>query len=151
MKILVVDDDSTIRLLVSTILKKEGHEIRGAVRGVEAIKELQAAQDIDLVITDLNMPGMSGIELLEVVDALKGLRQRPAFLLMTAMRPGEMTDAQSAEVAKAIETGFDAVIPKSIDRAGLVKAVNSLKTRSRRMMARKRLSSARPNRDVAKA
>jgi len=61
--ILVVDDDEMIRTLVSMLLRSKGHEILTAANGAEAVAVYRSyASQIDLVITDLNMPVMDGVQ-----------------------------------------------------------------------------------------
>ena len=62
-KILVVDDETPIRTLVSKIVMKDGHEVLEAENGVDACKSFQG-NDIDLIITDLVMPEQNGIEMI---------------------------------------------------------------------------------------
>src|SRR6185369_9038846 len=69
-KILVVDDQDMMRDSLAAILAREGHEIIAANDGQAAISRL-AGSKIDLVITDLKMPRMTGIELLAEVKKLK--------------------------------------------------------------------------------
>jgi len=64
--ILVVDDEPAMRLLLSSILKDEGHDVTAAATGEEAV-QLIAKRHYHLVVTDLKMPGISGLELLEQV------------------------------------------------------------------------------------
>lgn len=62
-RILVVDDEINIRGALVTLLEKKGHRVRGAGTGEEALDSLEAAP-ADLVLTDLKMPGMGGMEFL---------------------------------------------------------------------------------------
>jgi two-component system response regulator FlrC len=64
--ILVVDDEPAMRLLLSSILKEEGHDVTAAASGEEAL-QLIAKRHYHLVLTDLKMPGISGLDLLERV------------------------------------------------------------------------------------
>jgi two-component system NtrC family response regulator len=66
--ILVVDDEKNYLLVLSAVLEEEGYEVLTALSGPEAI-EIQKASDIDLVLTDMKMPTMDGIELLERIKA----------------------------------------------------------------------------------
>ncbi len=61
--ILVVDDDAEVREIVAEYLMDSGHRVLQAEGGLEALRVLDRASDIDLVITDVRMPGMSGIDL----------------------------------------------------------------------------------------
>jgi two-component system response regulator FlrC len=64
--ILVVDDEPAMRLLLSSVLKDEGHDVTAAASGEEAL-QLIATRHYRLVVTDLKMPGISGLELLAQV------------------------------------------------------------------------------------
>jgi len=65
-RILVVEDDVTVRLTISKLLDEEGYEVSTANDGFDALLHLQQATP-DLMLSDLNMPQMSGFELLSVV------------------------------------------------------------------------------------
>lgn len=78
--ILIVDDETLQRDILTTILSDEGYETCSAASGEEALK-LAKATEPDIVLTDLKMGKMDGIELLE---KLKGLKQPPTVILMTA-------------------------------------------------------------------
>jgi len=64
--ILVVDDEPAMRLLLSSVLKDEGHDVTAAASGEEAL-QLIARRHYHLLLTDLKMPGISGLDLLERV------------------------------------------------------------------------------------
>ena len=68
--ILVVDDEINVRTVFSDILKKEGYYVRGAKDGYEAIKAVDK-ESFDLVLVDLGMPRMNGIETLENIKKRK--------------------------------------------------------------------------------
>ena len=65
--ILVVDDDAEVREIVAEYLMDSGHRVLQADGGMEALRILDRASDIDLVITDVRMPGISGIELADQI------------------------------------------------------------------------------------
>lgn len=67
-RILVVDDDEFVRLAVSSVIERLGHEVLVAESGVQAL-EILAAEPIDLIISDVSMPKMDGIELILRVRA----------------------------------------------------------------------------------
>ncbi|MGQ0722421.1 MAG: sigma-54-dependent transcriptional regulator [Candidatus Eiseniibacteriota bacterium] len=68
-RILIVDDEEGLRRLLSILLSKEGYEVVAAANGSDAIAQFEK-NVVDLVITDIKMPGMSGIELLQAIRAL---------------------------------------------------------------------------------
>jgi two-component system response regulator FlrC len=78
--VLVVDDEPAMRLLVTSVLKDEGHDVTAAASGEEAL-QLAARRHFHLIITDLKMPGISGLDVLEAVR-----RDDPetAVILLTA-------------------------------------------------------------------
>jgi two-component system chemotaxis response regulator CheY len=80
--IMTVDDAATIRRMVSFTLKGAGHDVLEAVDGVEALKAL-GARKADIVISDINMPNMDGIELTRQLRKLPGYAKTPIILLTT--------------------------------------------------------------------
>ena len=81
-RILVVDDEAAIRELITAIVEDEGHEVRQARDGVEALEAI--IEDIpDLVVLDLAMPGMDGWKLLEELHA-RGLRRQTRIVIVSA-------------------------------------------------------------------
>ncbi len=78
--ILVVDDEPAMRLLVTSVLRDEGHDVTAAASGEEAL-HLVAKRHYHLIITDLKMPGISG---LEVLEAMRRDDPETAVILLTA-------------------------------------------------------------------
>jgi two-component system, chemotaxis family, chemotaxis protein CheY len=81
-KILVVDDSESIRMLVSTILENAGFEVERAVDGSDALHVLDS-NSFHLIITDLNMPIMDGISLIEKVRVTPHHNRVPIIMLTT--------------------------------------------------------------------
>lgn len=81
-RVLIVEDDDAIRILVETVLRRRGYAVETARNGVEALDQMHAAP-FALVILDLMMPRMSGYEVLEQLAA-QPLRDRPLVLVLTA-------------------------------------------------------------------
>jgi CheY-like chemotaxis protein len=65
-RILIVDDEPSIRISMSRLLTELGYHARSAAEGFSALREIREEMP-DILLTDLNMPGMSGVELLSVV------------------------------------------------------------------------------------
>ncbi|MEI7671275.1 MAG: chemotaxis response regulator CheY [Syntrophales bacterium] len=104
MKILVVDDFATMRKVVKNLLKQSGYEnIVEAEDGVVALNMLKS-QKIDFVISDWNMPNMTGIDLLRAVRADSDLAKMP-FLMVTA-------EALQQNVITAVKAGVNNYIVK---------------------------------------
>jgi DNA-binding response OmpR family regulator len=98
MKVLIADDDQTIRALLRDMLAEMGHVVVTAANGAEAV-DLAASEHPDAVILDFLMPKLSGL------DALKAMRERgllmPAVLL-TAISDSSMRELEGFEAPEAI-------------------------------------------------
>lgn len=81
-KILAVDDSASMRQMVSFTLKGAGHQVTEASDGVEALKVAQG-QAMDLVLSDVNMPNMNGIELCAELRKLPSYKFTPILMLTT--------------------------------------------------------------------
>ena len=112
MKVLIADDDQTIRALLVDMLVELGHAVVAAANGAEAV-ELCAREQPDVVILDFLMPKLSGL------DALKAMRARglamPAVLL-TAISDASMREMDGFEAP-------DAVLEKPFKRRTIEKAL----------------------------
>jgi two-component system, chemotaxis family, chemotaxis protein CheY len=81
-RILSADDSASIRQLVVFTLEKEGYEVVSAVDGQDALNQAKATT-VDMVITDLNMPNMDGIELIQALRAEPAFKFTPIVMLTT--------------------------------------------------------------------
>ena len=105
MKILVVDDFPTMRRIVKTLLRQLGYtNIIEAEDGELAYKLLKATPDIEFIVSDWNMPNMTGLELLKAVRGDKDLKDTP-FIMVTA-------EGQKENVVEAVKAGVDNYIIK---------------------------------------
>ncbi len=104
LKILIVDDFATMRKVIRNLLKQNGFEnVVEAEDGLVAIKALKS-QKVDFIISDWNMPNMSGLELLKAVRADDELKELP-FLMVTA-------EALKDNVVAAVKAGVSNYIVK---------------------------------------
>ena len=81
-KILVVDDEINMQVVLRAMLKKEGYEVLTVANGQEALISI-AASAPDLLLTDINMPRMNGFELVKEVRVSLGLTGLPIIILTT--------------------------------------------------------------------
>ena len=95
-RIFLVDDSATILLSISNILTKAGFEIEKAANAEEALRKFQSGVKVDLLITDLNMPGMNGIELIKEVRKLPNYRFMPILFLTTESQQSRKMEAKAA-------------------------------------------------------
>ncbi len=87
LRVLLVDDDELIRESVTPMLEILGHEVTAAPGGPQALDFLEAGLEVDLVILDMNMPGMSGAE---VLPRILGLRPEMPVLMATGYSDHEI-------------------------------------------------------------
>ena len=81
-KIMTADDSASIRQMVSFILKDAGYEVVEAVDGKDALNKLNGSK-VNMLITDLNMPNMDGLELIEHVRVKSAFKFIPIIMLTT--------------------------------------------------------------------
>ena len=104
LKILVVDDFPTMRRIVKTLLKQNGfNNFTDAEDGEQAFKMLNDEGDFEFIVSDWNMPNMTGLELLKTVRADAKFKHLP-FLMVTAEAEKEnIIEAVKAAVEKTME------------------------------------------------
>jgi two-component system chemotaxis response regulator CheY len=106
-KVIVVDDFENTRWIVQQILQKEPElDVLGAENGVEALKFFNG-EPVDLLITDLNMPQMDGIELVAKVRAMDKYRFIPIIMLTTERNPEKKQKALDIKVTTWIQKPFE--------------------------------------------
>lgn len=106
MKIIIADDFYTNRLLVSEILKDLGHELIEAENGKEALEALKNNNDVDLVLMDIEMPVMGGLEAIKYIrEKLVYPKNRVPIIALTAHNPVMFTEDSNPN-------GFDGYLVK---------------------------------------
>lgn len=105
--ILVVDDFESIRQFVCETLQRKGYSTRSAINGNEAYEILtQAADEINLVLTDYNMPDCTGQELLDKIKSNPEINQVPVIFLTTEDSPEKILAAREAGLAAWIKKPY---------------------------------------------
>lgn len=94
--IFLVDDSATILLSLTNILTKAGYGVEKAANAEEALRKFQTGVKVDLLITDLNMPGMNGIELIREVRKLPAYKFMPILFLTTESQQSKRAEAKAA-------------------------------------------------------
>lgn len=93
--IMTVDDSPSIRQMVGFTLRQAGHQVVEAVDGRDALEKLQR-QSVSLILTDLNMPNLDGLELIRRARALPACRFIPIVLLTTESLAEKKQEARAA-------------------------------------------------------
>ena len=118
MKILVVDDFSTMRRIIKNLLKDLGFtNVQEADDGSTALPMLQQG-DFDFVVTDWNMPGMQGIDLLRAIRADDNLKHLPV-LMVTA-------EAKKEQIVAAAQAGVNGYVVKPFTAATLKEKLDKI-------------------------
>lgn len=131
--ILVVDDDEDLRQAIAFDLTRRGYAVLTAADGLEALDVIRS-RPIELVLSDIRMPGMDGVELLRQVKAMN--HELPVVIFITGFA--------DLSLEQAYDLGADAVLPKPFDRAEFFRIIErSLLPKSQRW--------TRPERATAQA
>lgn len=124
--IVVAEDHEDIRYAFKRALERAGHEVVTASDGAMALEAVRAHHP-DVVVTDLDMPVMSGLELCRAIRADASLRHIPVVLASGSLVPGD---------ARAIEVGASATLLKPFLPAQLLDCVTALLPPARTRAAR---------------
>lgn len=116
LNILVVDDDAVLRLMMSILLRKEGHRVLLADGGRSALEQLNN-EEIDLVLLDLSMPDLDGFEVLNIFRARPSTRWQPVIVVSA--------NETEALILQALEAGADDYMTKPIDRGFLMAKIRN--------------------------
>lgn len=112
MKILVVDDFPTMRRIVKTLMRQNGYtNFVEAEDGALGFKMLETMPDIEFIVSDWNMPNMTGLEFLKAVRADPRFKHLP-FLMVTA-------EAEKENIIEAVKSGVSNYIVKPFTGATL--------------------------------
>ncbi|WP_299646773.1 response regulator [uncultured Jannaschia sp.] len=115
--ILSVDDSKSIRDMIGFTMTPRGYNVIGAEDGVEGLSAL-ASNDVNLVVCDLNMPNMNGIEMIRKVRENSAYHGLPIVMLTT--------EAQKEKMKEAKDAGATGWIVKPFDEDKLVSVVSKL-------------------------
>ncbi|MSR36977.1 MAG: response regulator [Gemmatimonadetes bacterium] len=119
---MIVDDDQGARLMMRSLLEREGFVVHESQDGAKALDELKADPNFSLLILDLSMPGMDGRE---VLDRIRGSVDTAALPVL--IRTGTGNDRMEAEL---LEAGADDYLDKSVDANRFVARVKAVLRRS---------------------
>ena len=116
--ILIVDDSKTVRNLVAFIMKKEGLKVTTAEDGLDGLEKLYSNPDIDLIISDINMPRMDGFTFIKNVREQETYRDLPIIVLST--------EGQEKDIQQGLNLGANLYMVKPAQPEKLVRNVKML-------------------------
>ncbi|MBU4260354.1 MAG: response regulator [Proteobacteria bacterium] len=111
MRILIAEDDLTSRIMLSAVLKKDGHEVVETANGSEALALLQKSDAPRLAILDWMMPGMDGLEVVRRIRAMPSLP--PPYIIILTARGGK------SSIIAGLDAGADDYLSKPFDSGEL--------------------------------
>ena len=120
-RVLLVEDDDDNRELMSEVLAAAGFDVATAASGAEALEAL-AASPVDVVVTDVGMPGMGGLEL---ARAAKALAPHVPIVAVTGF-------AERDDIASARGREVDAVLVKPVEPDALTRTIGEVARRATR-------------------
>ena|SRR5277367_5998839 len=103
---MTVDDSASLRQMVAVVLRGAGFEVAEAMDGCDALSKLKG-QEMDLFLTDVNMPNMDGLELTRQLRTIPQYKFVPIILLTTESRPEKKQEGKAAGATAWIVKPFD--------------------------------------------
>src|SRR5436305_10796414 len=129
MRILIVDDEEVLRDVLETVLRREGFDVLLASSGEEALNVLDSSEEVDLVILDIMLPGISGI------DTLRSIRVSTPSLPVIIITAFSSIDG----AIEAMKHGAFHYIPKPFKNEEVVHTINKALTQRRLSRENERL------------
>ena len=116
--ILIVDDSKTVRNLVAFIMKKEGFKVTTAEDGLDGLEKLYSLGEVDLIVSDVNMPRMDGLTFIKTVREQGAYRDIPIVVLST--------EGQDKDIQTGLTVGANLYMVKPAQPEKLVRNVKML-------------------------
>ncbi|SNR82319.1 two-component system, chemotaxis family, response regulator CheY [Humidesulfovibrio mexicanus] len=116
--ILIVDDSKTVRNLVAFIMKKEGFKVTTAEDGLDGLEKLYAAEQVDLIVSDVNMPRMDGFTFIKNIREQEAYRDIPIIVLST--------EGQDKDIETGLTLGANLYMVKPAQPEKMVRNVKML-------------------------
>ncbi len=105
-RVMTVDDSATVRQVLKMTLAEAGYDVVEAIDGADALNKL-SADSVDMLVTDLNMPNVDGIDLIQQVRRKPGNRFMPIIMLTTVSQPEMKTAGKAAGASGWITKPFN--------------------------------------------
>lgn len=116
--VLIVDDSKTVRNLVAFILKAEGIKVTTAEDGLDGLEKLYSMSEVDLILTDINMPRMDGFSFIIAVREQDSYKDIPIIILST--------EGGEEDIQKGIRLGANLYMVKPAQPEKMVRNIKML-------------------------
>jgi two-component system chemotaxis response regulator CheY len=117
-QILVVDDSKTVRNLVAFILRNEGFKVTAAEDGLDGLEKLYSMPQVDLILSDVNMPRMDGFTFIRTVREQPAYRDVPIIVLST--------EGQEKDIQTGMGVGANLYMVKPAQPESMVRNIKML-------------------------
>ena len=117
-KILIVDDSEMVRSFYYYVLKNAGFEVKSAMDGVDGLEKLLQNPDMELVITDINMPNMDGYSMIERIREDPQFETIPIIIIST--------EQEASDKQRGFDAGADIYVVKPVEPSVLIENVRIL-------------------------
>ncbi len=118
MKVLIVDDSEMVRNYYYYILKNAGFNVISAIDGTDGLEKIYQFSDIDVVVTDINMPNMDGYSMIEKIREDKQFEDIPIIIIST--------EQEASDKQKGYDAGADVYVVKPIEPNVLIENIKLL-------------------------
>lgn len=118
MKVLIIDDSEMVRNYYYYILKNAGFDVISAIDGADGIEKLFKTPEINLIVSDINMPNMDGYTMIEKIRMDEQFEDLPIIIIST--------ENEAADKQRGYDAGADVYIVKPIDPNILIENIKLL-------------------------
>jgi two-component system chemotaxis response regulator CheY len=115
--VLIADDDAMIRFVARAVVERAGMTADEAADGTEVLAKLAGAHRYDVVLVDLNMPKLSGLDVIRAIRADPATARIPILVL---------TGAEGSDVEEAMALGATGIFPKPLAAEGLLRRIREV-------------------------
>jgi two-component system chemotaxis response regulator CheY len=115
---MIVDDSKTIRNLLAFVMKSEGFKVTTAEDGLDGLEKLYSVEQVDLIVSDVNMPRMDGFTFIKTLREQDAYKDVPIIVLST--------EGKENDIATGMSLGANLYMVKPAEPAKLVRNVKML-------------------------
>jgi two-component system chemotaxis response regulator CheY len=116
--IMIVDDSKTIRNLLAFVVKSEGFKVTTAEDGLDGLEKLYSAGQVDLIVSDVNMPRMDGFTFIKTLREQDAYKDVPIIVLST--------EGKERDIATGMSLGANLYMVKPAEPAKMIRSIKML-------------------------
>jgi two-component system chemotaxis response regulator CheY len=116
--IMIVDDSKTIRNLLAFVIKSEGFKVTAAEDGLDGLEKLYSMGQVDLIVSDVNMPRMDGLTFIKTLREQDAYKDVPIIILST--------EGGEKDISRGISLGANLYMVKPVEPAKMIQNIKML-------------------------